>query len=94
MNTTETPHRTAAEHLARAESLIAECERRQRTHAMSYEQTATLAALHMQAADTMAQLQIAEKHVELADVLTAYSIDAQDIEDKDHGPESWPPLTT
>jgi hypothetical protein len=98
MSTDPTP--SAAGHLARAESLLHELEqtlaeriKRGTDEVDNFNRGAVIAQLHIGIANCLAQLQIAEKHVELADMLTAYSLDANDVEDKDHGPDTWPPIT-
>lgn len=100
MSTDPTPP-TAAEHLARAENILHELEdilERSTTRGSGaherFNRAAAIAQLHVGIARCMAEIQVAEAHVTLADVVTAYSIDAADIEDKDHGPAAWPPLPT
>lgn len=83
------PHLTAAEHLDRAETLIASLDADHTALGLSRELQCMLAGLHIAAASAAAQIRIANTEQNIAEVILA-PVEAQ--EESEGNP--WPPLSS
>lgn len=80
---------TAAEHLAKAESYIAQLDQDHRSHVLSRELQAAVAGLHIAAASAAAQIRIANTEQNIAEVILHPADPDEPTDEGDGSP--WPP---